>query len=204
MNLGRFAFTGGSIHDNTFSNSGYDGLQGGIQSSTITANVFKGNGRYGLALTGFGGSGDSTRGAQNDTVTCNGFLGNGFAQSGAGILLSSGQYPGTISTNTINQNNIFGNADGLVYSGGETIDATGNYWGTAAGPTSSSNPGGRGDTVVGSTITFSPFESFPVACVPAAGQPPAIIPTASHASLALITLLLAITGLLAVRFRIHS
>jgi hypothetical protein len=158
-NLGRFAFEFGEISDNTFSNNLFDGLQGGIQNSTITQNSFNSNGRWGLALTGFGGASDPTRGAQYDTITQNCFTGNGSSTSGGAVFFSSGQYPGTISTNVLNQNNIFGNAVGAFYGGDETIDAENNWWGAADGP--SGDGPGNGDAVDGMSgggeIDFSLF-----------------------------------------------
>ena len=162
-NLGTRAFTGGTISNNTFSNSGYDGLQGGIQNTTITQNLFTGNGRFGLALTSFGNMGVD-RGAQNDTITNNCFTANGFAQSGAGLLFSSSQAPGTISTNTANQNNFALNAVGCDYGGAETIDAESNFWGCVTGPNT-----GTCDTAANANIDVMPFLSTaaagPAECV---------------------------------------
>ncbi len=152
VNLGRFAFEFGTISNNTFSNNAFDGLQGGIQNSTITMNKFVGNGRHGLALTGFGGAGDATRGAQNNTVTNNCFIGNGFVNAGAGLFFTSGQFPGTISTNSAHQNNFFGNSVGASYAGTETINIDNNWWGCATGP----NTAGC-DTTSGATLTTAPF-----------------------------------------------
>lgn len=167
-NLGRFAFEFGSISNNTFSNNIFDGLQGGIQNSLISNNNFDGNGRSGLALTGFGGSGDSTRGAQDNTITQNCFTGNGFTNSGEAVFFSAGQFAGTISTNVLNQNNIFGNAVGAVYGGTETIDAENNWWGSADGP--SGDGPGSGDAVDGmgggGAIDFDPFLTSPVTNAP--------------------------------------
>ena len=129
-NLGRFAFEFGTISDNVFENSGFDGLQGGIQNTTITQNVFDTNGRSGLSLTGFGGAGDATRGAQNSLVVSNYFTANVVEA----IFLTSGQFPGTIATNTIRCNAVFGNTAGITYNGTESIDAENNWWGCNAGP----------------------------------------------------------------------
>jgi hypothetical protein len=171
-NLGRFAFELGAIIGNVFRDNSFPGLQGGIQSSDITGNVFDGNGRGGLELTGFGGAGDSTRGAQNNEVSCNNFVGNGFLNTGQGIFLSSGQFPGTISTNVFVDNNLFGNRIGLTYSGTEVIAAEGNYWGHPTGPTHASNPGGQGDEVEGDTVDFDPWLESAATCAPVEGAPP--------------------------------
>jgi len=156
VNLGRKSWENAAISDNIFVDSGYDGLQGGPASSTITGNVFANNGRYGLALTGFGGGSDSTRGAQNDDIHSNCIVGN----AAAGVLYSSSQYPGTQATNTVNGNNIRGNAVGASYTGMETLDAENNWWGAADGP-SAPDGTGSGDSVDGMTgggsIDFTPY-----------------------------------------------
>ncbi len=154
-NLGRFAFEFGTISNNTFSGSGFDGLQGGIQNTAITGNTFSGNGRFGLALTGFGGSSDPTRGAQNCTITGNSFTSN----VSAGLLFSGSQYPGTISTNIANNNNFTGNiGPGASYSGTETLDLTCNWWSDLGGPDySPTNPNPPGDAIVAASALFAPW-----------------------------------------------
>ncbi|MCR4325925.1 MAG: right-handed parallel beta-helix repeat-containing protein [Patescibacteria group bacterium] len=153
-NLGRFSWEYAHISSNMFKDNNYPGLQGGIQHSTIEKNTFDGNGRGGLELTGFGGSGDATRGAQYNTITHNIFTGNGYLNAGEGIFLSTGQFPGTIATNDINRNSIAGNAGGMTYDGSEIIDATCNWWGTASGP-SGVGPG-SGDAATSSlTIDYA-------------------------------------------------
>jgi Right handed beta helix region len=155
INLGRLAFEDGEITNNIFKNSGFDGLQGGPKNATISGNTFLKNARSGLALTGFGGTGDAARGAQNNSVVDNCFMAN---QTQA-VVFSSSQYAGTIATNTLNDNNILLNAAGAVYTGTETIDATSNYWGAADGP--SGDGSGSGDTVDGQSgggmISFTSF-----------------------------------------------
>ena len=115
VNLGRLAWGDGAIRGNTFSNNLFDGLQGGPKNSLIEKNSFDRNGRNGLALTSFGNTTDPARGAQNNTISLNCFTGNGFTEAGAGISFSAFQFPGTISTNKANQNNIVGNAMGARY-----------------------------------------------------------------------------------------
>ncbi|MBP8297061.1 MAG: DUF11 domain-containing protein, partial [Burkholderiales bacterium] len=171
-NLGSRAFNFGSIVDNTFESNVFDGLQGGIQNTAITTNIFRTNGRSGLALTSFGNAA-ADRGGQNSTITCNAFIGN----VAEGIFLSATQAVGTIATNTINSNNIFSNTLGLRYGGTETINAESNFWGSATGPTHPNNPGGTGDAVAttpanATTVDYVPFATAGVPCVPVAGQPP--------------------------------
>ncbi len=164
-NLGRFAFVDGSITNNVFSNNAYDGLQGGIQNTTISGNTFDGNGRFGLALTGFGGSSDPTRGAQNCTITGNTFSNN----ADTGLLFSSSQYPGTISTNVANNNDFSGNATGAGYSGTESIDATCNWWNDLGGPNAPGNPS-AGDAISGATIQYAPWLDGSIAGSPNCDQ----------------------------------
>jgi hypothetical protein len=160
MNLGRFACEFGTISNNTFPGNAFDGLQGGIQNSAITGNNFDDNGRFGLALTGFGGAGDATRGAQNDTVTDNCFTGNGFVNAGGALSFSAAQFPGTISTNEVHQNNVAGNAVGALYTGGETIDAENNWWGCPTGANT-----GTCDTA-SANVDTSPFLAGPSVSAP--------------------------------------
>jgi hypothetical protein len=166
MNLGRFAFTGGLIADNVFDANLFDGLQGGIQSTSIDHNTFVMNGRSGLALTGFGGAGDPTRGAQNSTVTCNLFERNGLVQNGEGLFFSASQFPGTISTNQANDNNFIANLRGATYLGTETIDVENNWWSSPSGPTNPANPGGTGQVVNATTLDFTPWLTSAATCSP--------------------------------------
>lgn len=165
MNLGTRAFEFGEISGNTFRNSGFDGLQGGIQNTLITGNLFDNNGRSGLALTSFGNMG-ADRGGQNCMVTCNTFTANGFAQNGEGVFFSSTQLLGTISTNHVNNNNISGNNRGATYNGMEMIDMENNWWGSATGPTVASNPGGTGDIIGGTGAANIDFVPFQTALIP--------------------------------------
>lgn len=156
-NLGRFAFDGGTISGNTFFGNAFDGLQGGVQNGAISDNQFLDNGRDGLALTGFGGADDPARGGSNDLITGNCFMGNGFANAGGGVFLSATQFPGTISTNALHDNDIQRNAVGVRYAGTEIIDAEDNWWGAANGP---GPPGGTGSgNGVGLTVDFTPFRT---------------------------------------------
>ena len=164
-NLGSRAFGDGEIFGNIFRTNNFDGLQGGPRDAAIKGNIFDGNGRNGLALTSFGNLAVD-RGAQNNAITLNCFIANGFASSGAGLLFSATQAPGTIATNIAHQNNFMGNFIGAQYTGTELIDATGNYWNSPTGPMHPSNPLGTGDRVVGDTIIVIPFLT-----VPAAGTP---------------------------------
>lgn len=181
-NLGRGAWGDGPIRSNTFSNNLFDGLQGGPKNSLISMNSFDNNGRSGFALTSFNNVNPNfsglgmTAGAQGNTITQNCFTANGFLAppTGAGISFSATQFPGTISTNLVNMNNIFGNAIGARYLGTETINAEFNWWGSSTGPTHPSNPGGMGDLVVddGNGIDFVPFRTSPAGGTPCIPTPP--------------------------------
>ena len=174
VNLGRLAWGDGPITGNTVSNNVFDGLQGGPKKARIADNWFDSNGRNGLALTSFGNTTDPARGAQDNTIELNCFTRNGFTQAGAGILFSSAQFPGTISTNEANQNNIIGNAMGARYPlfGTETIDATMNWWGAADGP-GLPDGSGSGDGVDGHMqIDFDPWRTTAVGGTPC-GEGPA-------------------------------
>ena len=183
VNLGRGAWGDGPISGNTFTDNAFDGLQGGPKNSLISLNIFDGNGRSGFALTSFSNvnpnfSGPGmTAGAQGNNISQNCFTGNGFmVASGAGISFSISQFPGTISTNLVNQNNIFGNAIGARYPppGPETINAELNWWGSPTGPIHPTNPGGMGDSIVddGNGIDFMPFRTTPAAGTPCIPTPP--------------------------------
>ncbi len=169
INAGTMGIENAAFSGNIFQDNEFDGLQGGPSNSTISTNIFSGNGRYGLRLTGFGGAGDPDRGAQDNTVFNNCFLGNGFTNSGAGIIFDAGQFPGIISTNTLNFNNIAGNAIGAIYEGGETIDAERNWWDASDGP--SGDAPGSGDEVDGSFIDFDPFLTLIAENTPCSPQP---------------------------------
>lgn len=167
VNFGRKAVEFATISSNIFSSNDFDGMQGGPKGSTITQNSFTGNGRSGLALTGFGGGGDATRGAQDNTISQNCFLGN----LSEGVFFSSSQAANTISTNSLEQNNISANGDGAFYEGTETIDAEDNWWGAADGP--SGDGTGGGDSVDGASgggeIDFDPFLTAPITNTPCIG-----------------------------------
>ncbi len=162
-NLGSRAFDGGVISDNVFADHAFDGLQGGIQNSVVSGNLFSGNGRSGLALTSFG-SGAADRGAQHTLVTNNCFTDNGLAESGEAVFLSSAQAPGTIATNQLTQNNFSDNHAGVRYTGGESIDAEDNYWGCVTGPNT-----GTCDSAANANVDVEPFlasaAAGPVECV---------------------------------------
>ncbi len=157
VNLGSSSIDNAEISGNIISNNTNNGIIGGPKNSQITGNTFDSNGIRGLQLLAFGNGTDPLKGAQNNIISANCFLNNG----SAAIEFSSSQFPGTISTNTFTGNNIIGNSSGAVYTGPETIDATGNFWGDISGP--SIDGPGIGDSVDGTSgggsIDFSSFLS---------------------------------------------
>ena len=172
-NIGSRAWGDGDITGNTFSNNDFDGLQGGPLNALIGKNLFDSNGRHGLALTSFGNTTDPTRGAQKNRIELNCFTRNGATRAGAGILFSSTQPPGTISTNRANDNNIIRNLTGVQYVGAETVNAELNWWNSATGPTHVANPGGTGDTVIddGNGVDYDPWRTKPVTGTPCGRGP---------------------------------
>jgi len=144
-----------SIARNSFTDNGLDGLQGGMQSSTIDTNAFVNNGRYGLLLTSFGNA-DPAAGAQNNSIVNNCISRNG----AAGIFYSDTQAAGTIATNVASDNNIYFNFAGAVYAGAETIDAENNWWGCPTGANT-----GSCDTA-SANISTTPFLSTPSETTP--------------------------------------
>ena len=164
-NLGSRSWGDGPISGNTFSNNGFDGLQGGPRNAAISRNSFERNGRSGLALTSFGNTTDPNRGGRNNTIRDNCFARNAVE----GIFFSATQFAGTISTNRANFNNLTGNTMGMRYLGAETIDGTNNWWGAADGPGPPDGTGsGDGVDAPGSgQILFVPFLVVPNPATPA-------------------------------------
>lgn len=155
-NFGRFGVEYAIVRNNVFTNNDFDGLQGGIQNSTITQNEFSNNDRAGLRLTGFGGTGDSTRGALGNSFTNNVFFGNGDSAdaSGYGDVRLDDQFDGTIDTNTF-FNNSFGSTVAVFNneSGGGVVDFSGNWWGSNGDAAIAAKILGAG----ASNIDFTPF-----------------------------------------------
>ncbi|MBI5503605.1 MAG: hypothetical protein HY899_02310 [Deltaproteobacteria bacterium] len=85
---------------------------------------------------------------QNVTVRNNTFTGS----TDQGFALHNG-WPATI---TVQGNIIEGNGTGAENSLSETVNVTGNWWGSATGPTVASNVLGSGDTAVGA-VDYSPW-----------------------------------------------
>jgi hypothetical protein len=137
-----------------FRNGGGDGSQpaaNNIISPVVTKNSINGVGElagtYGIAFYDDNGN---TIGATISSNTIQGM--------DVGIYLRAGDAPET----TIRNNNITGNTVGVDWTLGLTsVDAVGNWWGSATGP----NPPGTGDMVTGN-VNYSPFLTAPAKRVP--------------------------------------
>ena len=165
-------------------NSGMGDFSGGSNSLTVSNNEFVGN-RRAIGWISVASSSitknnihNSTDSATADirlfgavsglTITCNDIT-NG---AGRGIRMDDAFSAGPNSNITINSNNIAGNAvaglvvDHLSYAG--ILNAQGNWWGSATGPTIASNPGGTGDKIVDpdSIVMYKPFLTSPSSCAP--------------------------------------
>lgn len=85
---------------------------------------------------------------------------NFVTDSEVGILVSPGV---DADTTTIRGNSITGNTTGLarLFDSAEVIDASGNWWGSATGPTVTTNPGGIGNSIGTQTgtaqVDYSPW-----------------------------------------------
>ncbi|MBI3553689.1 MAG: right-handed parallel beta-helix repeat-containing protein [Elusimicrobia bacterium] len=65
---------------------------------------------------------------------------------------------------SIGQSIFSGNSSfGVTTSGGSAANVINNYWGSPSGPTVSTNPGGTGDAVSSTNVTYSPFLTSPPA-----------------------------------------
>jgi hypothetical protein len=184
-----FGLTNAVIDSNTFAgntNSGINNFNSGVNASvTVSNNEFAANRRaigWSFATASqiinnnIHNSTDSATadvrlfgGVNGLTITCNDIT-NG---AGRGIRIDEecgGSCPN--SNITINTNNIAGNAvaglvvDHLSYAG--VLNAQGNWWGSATGPTIASNPGGTGDKIddQDGVVLYSPFATSPNSCAP--------------------------------------
>ena len=183
-----FGLTNALIDSNTFAgnmNSGINNTSGVNASVIVSNNEFAANRRAigwsfatasQITNNNIHNSTDSLTadvrlfgGVNGLTITCNDIT-NG---AGRGIRMDEecgGSCPN--SNISINTNNIAGNAvaglvvDSLSYAG--VLDAQGNWWGSATGPTIASNPGGSGDKIddQDGVVMYSPFATSPNSCAP--------------------------------------
>ena len=127
---------------------------------TITNNdigvIVENGGNATIGTGGFGNDiSDNTTTGIEFTAGSAGPVSNNFIQgNGTGVLFDSG-FTGSM---TVVDNNISGNTTaGLNNASSASINADFNYWGTSNGPTISSNPGGTGDVILGSNVTYLPW-----------------------------------------------
>ena len=101
---------------------------------------------------------DHTNG--NSTITCN-YIGD----CGTGVLYNGSTLAGYL----LNNNAIYLNTTGVqnATSPSQPVDATNNWWGSAAGPSAGGNNG-----TVGPNITTSPFAATSPGCLAPGGIPP--------------------------------
>ena len=78
--------------------------------------------------------------------------GNTVSGNTTGVLVRS-----SASGVLVNTNKIYSNSTGLENEDAATLDATGNFWGSATGPTVASNPCGTGDPIVG-LVSYEPWK----------------------------------------------
>jgi parallel beta-helix repeat protein len=172
----------GSVTNNTVTQNGFPGTAWGgtgilIQSSPdviVEGNTATGN-DYGIATAGYESNNSYATGTiiRNNTVESNAqgirierrsvdtlVQNNTITENGDGIHVGSDPitYPipavGTvIHSNVIFSNTVFGVS---VETDVLPVDATGNWWGDASGPTHTSNPAGTGDAV-SNNVDYSPW-----------------------------------------------
>jgi hypothetical protein len=83
---------------------------------------------------------------------------NNFTGNATGVLILGG-FAGSL---TLHYNNINGNTHaGIENDSTQSVDTEANWWGSATGPTSSSNPGGAGDKIIG-PVDFSNWLTFAI------------------------------------------
>jgi hypothetical protein len=83
---------------------------------------------------------------------------NNFAGNATGVLVQKG-FSGSL---VLHYNNIDGNTHaGIENDSTQSVDAEANWWGAATGPTSTGNPGGTGDKIIG-PVDFSSWLTFAI------------------------------------------
>jgi hypothetical protein len=142
INAGSRSLQDTLITENTFADNDFDGFQGGPLNSTISKNTFSGNDRWGLSLTSFGNT-SAGRGSINTVVTGNFFFNNTGMPTSGDLLVSSTMAPGAAASNLIAFNS-FTSAVTISYSGTETVNASGNWFGTNVEAAVTASFGGTG------------------------------------------------------------
>jgi len=167
MNLAKLDAATTTIFGNTITGCAYNGLAvSGTADIDVYSNVINGCGGNGLAISGI----------QTDIDVYQ----NTIYNNGNGVKVYSGP---TASSVAIRYNSIYSNTNttavigetygpssayenvGLLNADDNSVDATYNWWGTAAGPLNTANPGvtaSMGNAVSG-TATFAPWLYFTTA-----------------------------------------
>ena len=149
-----FGATGANVHKNlVVSNNFIHDNVSGIYALGVTDGSFMGNDISAAGATALSLSG----GDANVSVTK-----NLLHDSARGVRIEDGGYGSSLASNSaihINRNSITGNTSyGINNVSGYTgaVDGVCNWYGSASGPTNVGNPGGAGDTVLGS-VAFAPW-----------------------------------------------
>ena len=83
---------------------------------------------------------------------------NDFEGNATGVLVQQG-FSGSL---VLHYNNINGNTHaGIENDSAQSVNTEANWWGAATGPTSTSNPGGTGDKIIG-PVNFSNWLTFAI------------------------------------------
>ena len=225
--------TGGmSLTNTTFTSNNTSGGGGGavldnstvgltINTATFTGNSATGGGGGAILDNSSGGLVFNCGNVTNNSVVTAGNNGggildnstNGMRITGVAFSGNSATFRGgaifddsTVGTGPVSNNSFAGNSatsgGGGIYRTPPTLNAINNWWGAASGP-SGAGPG-TGDAV-SIDVTFAPFlTSPPSAC--GAGPPPSTsqpIPTLSGWTLWVVTFLLLVGGMWAIRRRVR-
>jgi hypothetical protein len=152
--------SGITITNNTFSSNAQDIYLSNTTNATITGNSILNT--LSPASNGSGSAALGLYGNDSNVTITNNLLQNGTA---FGIRIGNFNNTGPNSNIALNNNSISGFAAAALrldpggFSG--TLNATGNYWGAATGPTSPNNSGGTGAVIddAGHQVTFAPWLS---------------------------------------------
>jgi hypothetical protein len=149
-----------TISNNTFNSNAQDVYLSNTTNATITSNSILNT--ISPANNGSGSAAIGLYGNDNNITITNNLLQNGTA---FGIRIGNFNNAGPNSNIALNNNSIAGFAAAALrldpggYSG--ALNATGNYWGAATGPTSPINSGGTGAVLddAGHQVNFAPWLS---------------------------------------------
>jgi len=159
----------------TITNNAFDSNAQDLYLYNTTNATIANNSIFSTISPASGGAGSAAIGlyGNNSNIT----IVNNRLQNGTAYGIRIGDYnTGSNSNIAINDNSIMGFAtaglrlDPGGYSG--TLNATGNYWGAATGPTSPNNPGGTGSVLddAANQVVFAPWLSSGANSTPS-GQP---------------------------------